>query len=82
MQRGIRSGGRLTTYLEDICFDGDETNIKAVLDGYSAASLEHFNAAGTALSLSDPDQVSGDINLPKEIWSMVANWAEEGIDGC
>ena len=59
----------------------DETNNKAVLDGYGAASLEHFNSAGTALSLADADKVSGDINLPKEIWAMVANWGEEGVDG-
>lgn len=59
----------------------DETNIKAVPDGYSAASLEHFNSVGTALSMADPDQVSGDINLPKEIWAMVANWGEEDTDG-
>lgn len=57
--------------------DGDETNILGINDAVQFSSLEHLNQAGTVLSISVPNELSGDVNLPKEIWTMIGMWMDE-----
>lgn len=42
-----------------------------------ACSMKNLHPSFTVLSQESPHELSGDINLPKQIWSSLSNWFNE-----